>query len=275
MSWSPLGAIPPRELSDTRKKLHRASQWLARIARSYYPEADDDSHTALTLHPPSGAAGLPEVEGEKGPVIPAFILPEMALALSHETDGLILGLRDMDEGEREANVRKALETVGLDPARLQLDLPYTGELPATGDAAPDPADAVELTRYYANMWSVLDGLSAPRISPIRLWPHHFDLARLIALDEGGGEEARSVGVGLAPDDGAYNQPYLYIAPWPPAAITDRPAPPEGLKWHTDGFLALVATAEEVLVGEDASERVSRAVDEGVRLCRDLLMRETL
>ena len=50
---------------------------------------------------------------------------------------------------------------------------------------------------------------------VRLWPHHFDIATLIALDTEGGEHARSVNVGLSPGDSAYGEPYWYVTPWPP------------------------------------------------------------
>ncbi|MCG8443197.1 MAG: hypothetical protein MI723_15445 [Caulobacterales bacterium] len=273
MAWLELGAVPPRALSEAREKLHRAAQWLARMARSYYPPADDDSHTALAFHGPSGAAGLPAIAGGRGDVIPSFIFPEMALALSHDAAGCILGLADMDEAARERAVRDALAEVGLDPARLVLELPYADEVPSAPDSAPDTEQAVELTRYYANMEACLTELSGrfACISPVRLWPHHFDLARLISLDDAADPEAaRSIGVGLAPDDSAYDQPYLYIAPWPPNLATDRLPAPAGLRWHQGDFTALVATAEEIMLGPDARARVDAAIDAGVELCRHML-----
>lgn len=279
-TWHTLGAVAPRDLKPVREKLHRGVQWLARIARSYYPPEDDDSHTALTFHGPSAAAGLPEMRGPKGPVIPVYIVPEMAVALSHESEGLILGLRDLTEAERLAALLQALERVGLDADQLDVTLPYEAELPTPDDGPPDAPAAVELTRYYANFALCLQQLDqrVRCVSPVRLWPHHFDLARLIALDDGPQhEDSRSIGVGLAPDDGAYDQPYLYIAPWPPGALpADHALPPApaGLRWHTGDFTALVAAAEEIMLGEGARDRVDAAIDAGVALCRRLLLETT-
>ncbi len=277
LEWQPLGAIRPQDLGDARRKLHRAVQWVARMARSYYPPAEDDSHTALSFHGPSGAAGLPPAAGADGEVIPAFIFPEMAVALSHEAKGLVLGLRGMNELERAEAVRDALATVGLDPARFQTGLPYANEIEAVEDEGPDAAEAVELTRYYANLSACLEELSDRHrcISPVRLWPHHFDVARLIALDDNPAvEDARSIGVGLAPDGGAFDQPYLYVAPWPPSALpasVSLPTPPAGLRWNTAGFTALVAPADTLMLGEQGRARVDAAVDQGVALCRSLLV----
>lgn len=277
LDWQPLGAVAPAALGDARRRLHRAVQWVARMARSYYPPAEDDSHTALRFHGPSGAAGLPPTMGAHGEVIPAFIFPEMAVALSHETKGLVLGLRGMNEVERAEAVRDALATVGLDPARYDTALPYADEIEAADDDGPDPAEAVELTRCYANIAACLDDLSGRHrcISPTQLWPHHFDLARLIALDDNpSAEDARSIGVGLAPDDRRIDQPYLYIAPWPPSVVpgdATRPAAPAGLTWRTEGFTALVAPAEALMLGDGARARVEAAIDQGVAVCRALLV----
>lgn len=277
LTWHPLGGVSPQDLSDARQKIHRAAQWVARIAHSYYPSAEDDSHSALIFHPPSGAAGLAPVNGGDGEVIPALIFPEMALALSHDTQGRIIGLRDLNEVERAEAVRAGLTAVGLDVSAFRAKLPYEDEIPQTDDAAPDVLEAVELTRYYANFSTCLDDLSDRHrcISPTRLWPHHFDLARLVALDDGPQtEDSRSIGIGLAPDDAAYDQPYLYIAPWPPGALPPdgkKPTPPAGLRWHRGTFTALVATAEEMMLGEQGRAQVDAAIDAGVALCRALLL----
>jgi hypothetical protein len=69
---------------------------------------------------------------------------------------------------------------------------------------------------------------------------------LVPLDAGGGESARSVGIGVSPGDSSYAQPYAYVSPWPyPDRATLPPAPPPG-HWHTEGFVAIVATGQAIL-----------------------------
>ena len=276
MAWRTLGAVSPRDLSATRKRLHRSVQWLARIARSYYSPVDDDSHTALAFDPEGGSTALPPIDGASGSVTPSFIFKEMALSFEHGANGLVQAMGGLDEPSRERAVRSALSSVGLTPDRLSLELPYADEVPDTDDAAPSAGHAEELVSYYANIHECLAELTdvVGSVSPTRLWPHHFDMVRLITLDDHGDpEERRSIGVGLAPDDSAYDQPYLYIAPWPPALVTSPPPAPTGLRWHREGFTALVATADKIMLGPDAETRVRTAITESVALCRALL-RET-
>ena len=46
------------------------------------------------------------------------------------------------------------------------------------------------------------------------WPHHFDIATLVKLEDGQPANARSIGVGVSPGDEYYAQPYVYVSPWP-------------------------------------------------------------
>ena len=67
------------------------------------------------------------------------------------------------------------------------------------------------------------------------------------LDAGGGEDGRSVNVGLSPGDGAYREPYWYVTPWPAPARKARPTLPVG-HWHTEGFTAAVLPASRIDAG---------------------------
>ena len=100
-----------------------------------------------------------------------------------------------------------------------------------GSAAP-----AELERYYAGADRLLRGLRElnPGASPVRCWPHHFDLATLILLDpDADAETARSIGVGLSPGDAARPEPYFYVLPWP-RPTGDLPAL-DGGAWNTGGW----------------------------------------
>lgn len=66
----------------------------------------------------------------------------------------------------------------------------------------------ELHHWYENTNAAIYDISSKwtQASPIRCWPHHFDLATLVTLDSGkGSEEARLVGCGMSPGDGTYNE----------------------------------------------------------------------
>jgi len=113
----------------------------------------------------------------------------------------------------------------------------------------------ELSRWFAGPADALEEFAAklagmrPGPGPLLCWPHHFDLATLVRLDAGGGESARSVGVGMSPGDEFYAQPYVYLSPWRRFEGSLPDLPPPG-HWHTDGFFGAVITAEDILAFED-------------------------
>ncbi len=86
---------------------------------------------------------------------------------------------------------------------------------------------------------------------MRCWPHHFDIATYVQLEEGNFESAKGIGIGMSPGDESYDQPYFYINPWPhmdPQKLPDAPVPGH---WHTQDFVGAIATGGEVLTATGA------------------------
>jgi hypothetical protein len=151
--------------------------------------------------------------------------------------------------------------------------PYgSGEPFKAGDA-----DALaELARWFDN-GSLFANAVRERTagaSPVRCWPHHFDIATLITIDanESDPEKARAIGFGLAPPDKDYDEWYFYTAPWPIPA-------PEGLtaldgegQWHTTGWVGSVLPAQRITDGSarDQAEQVAAYVASAVPATRQLL-----
>ena len=48
---------------------------------------------------------------------------------------------------------------------------------------------------------------------MRIWPHHFDLATLAAVETRAGEAVATIGVGLASPDAVDASGYWYVSPW--------------------------------------------------------------
>ena len=102
---------------------------------------------------------------------------------------------------------------------------------------------------------------------VRVWPHHFDIATLIELDRSGGEDARSINVGLSPGDAAYAEPYWYVTPWPKPS---RPLPELSAgRWHTEGFTAAVLPASQLTL-DRLEQAVAGFLAASVANCRALL-----
>jgi hypothetical protein len=191
-------------------------------------------------------------------------------------DGLELVVLD---GERErASLRlagrtmsQALAWLGREAAgdETALTLPVY-EMPAhpVGEGAPfsdaGAAARTELAAWFAEAFaSVRKVVAADRsASPVRCWPHHFDVASLITLDAGAdAEEARSIGVGLSPGDG----------PWPYPETEELPPLAAGAHWHRDGWTGAVLTAERVISmpADEQEHTIRQALDRAVAACREL------
>jgi hypothetical protein len=253
--------------------LHWAAQIVAAAGSTLIEARPDWSHTALGWidSSPRGLAGEPLAGGAR-----AFLATgELSLAVlgadGRATESFSLVKRTLADGL--VWLAGAVARVVGGPER-PLARPVH-ELPPSpvGDGAPfeiEPEAMAELSSWYANASRLLAEIAnTPGASPVRCWPHHFDLATLIQL-EGSGEEARSVGVGLSPGDGSYAEPYWYVTPWP--YPKDRQTPSLALgRWHTAGWFGAVLTAAEL--GADPAEQASRArtfVEAAIRASKDLL-----
>ncbi|HYX23808.1 MAG TPA: hypothetical protein VFC23_06615, partial [Thermoanaerobaculia bacterium] len=141
----------------------------------------------------------------------------------------------------------------------------------------------EVGRYFADADRVLRALADRNrgASPVRCWPHHFDVATLILLDSqvnagSDPEKARSIGVGLSPGDGAIAEPYFYVLPWPAPPTDALPRLAGGGRWQTAGWVGAVLEASSFAhftsAGSNGSQarRVEDFLDSAVAGSRQLL-----
>ncbi len=274
MTWKTLGSVSPTELSGARVQLHWAAQLLSAPGVSLLSPEEDFSHTNLGWDFELGVLSGRPVGSD-------------SLRAGLVFEGLELAVLD---GERERSsmrlaghtVQESLSWLGRElageGATLVLpvhDMPShsVGEGGVFSDAEA-PARA-ELGGWFANAFRLIRDAASGDASaaPVRCWPHHFDVASLITLDEGtDAEEARSIGVGFSPGDGSYDQPYFYVTPWPYPDATDLPSLAAGMDWHTSGWTGAVLTAERLLsVPPGEQQRTARkALGSAVAASRELL-----
>jgi hypothetical protein len=109
---------------------------------------------------------------------------------------------------------------------------------------------------------------------VRCWPHHFDVATLLTLDDAPGESARSIGIGMSPGDASYDEPYFYVTPWPyPSAKTELPQLEGGGIWHTHGWTGAVLRGTTLADAVDTPAQLAQVtafVDSALRACRSVL-----
>ena len=268
--WRPIDGVNLQTLNAARAPAHYAAQWLARAGYAYVQAKPDSSHTnvgwdeahdGFTTHPLKGDLRL------------GLKIPQLSLVL---TEGKAISSFPMD-GRTNADARawlgKEMSAHGLDAKALNKPLPY--DLPAHPIAKGEAYRASENAKGLAVLaaWFGNANASLGRIreahnkgklqaSPVRCWPHHFDLATLILLD-GDPEKGRSVNVGLSPGDGTYDSPYFYITPWPTPDRAKLPMLPPIGHWHTKGFTAAVALASSILESTNPQEETEAFLDAAV------------
>jgi hypothetical protein len=242
-AWRPL-APPSAELEAARVAAHWAAQLIGEAGRRRrHEELDEANTTLLWSDRVEGFRGLPLDDGAC----------------------VTLRLRDLTvfiERGGEIVANRALAGVSVDDAFVWLGAQLEGEvsapaydMPARPDVFPEATHALrELADWFHDAAIVIGG-----IGPARTWPHHFDLATLIRLDD-----VHTIGVGMSPGDTSYPQPYYYVTPQPyPRGAMGVRLPP-GAHWHEQGWVGAVLPAAHVI--DDV--QVGRVLRGALEACYD-------
>ena len=262
ITWSMLRNPQPTTLAAARALAHRAAQWPARAARANLDPVADDSHTALAWDPVKTALLSQPLKGGMQVGLRIGVL-EVIVAKGAKTEAMPLATNT--DAEVAAWLDGKLADAGLQPAS-GVALPY--EMPATNFArAQDEGPRLAaLSGWFAAGAEILEELRRkykrfkPGPSPVRCWPHHFDIALLVGLEEGGAGDARAIGIGLSPGDDYYAQPYFYLSPYPKPDTENLPPLPPGGRWHTREFFGAVATGVDMLALDDPRGGIMAVVD---------------
>lgn len=275
--WQPVGQLAPDTLIDARLQLHHAAQIIVSAAISYLAPQRDDSHTNLEWLPDLKALAtnlLPSRSGLRFALRPADL--SLLSVLGTDTVHSSFALNGHRLPEALAWMSGELGREGFEPERLSTKKHYQIPVHPVADGAPfrlDPdGGSAELSRYYQDAWLVasVTETKEPGASPIRCWPHHFDLATLLTLPPAPDGTARTIGVGLSPGDDSYGEPYFYIGPNPHPAVEALVPLAVGI-WHTRQWVGGVLTGTAITaVGSQAETQFEAArtfVDEAIRACR--------
>jgi hypothetical protein len=285
MNWAGLGNTPSNHLVDARLQLHWATQIIASAPITFLEPEPDASHANLGWLAASDTLVARPV-GQEPALQVGLRLPELTLVVLTDRGQPIeefkLDGKTLDDGYAWLTAALAKHSAGrLTVTSLQ---PTGPELPAhpVGESASFDAKEgesfAELARWYANSFLVLSEVESanPGASPVRCWPHHFDVATLITVSSASDpDQIRSVGVGMTPGDQYYAEPYYYVTPWP---YPDQPVLPQldGGSWHTEEWIGAVLTGTQVAsAGENPDSQLSlvrRFVQSAVPAARSLLDR---
>jgi hypothetical protein len=279
MSNLQLGQVDPKILVGARLELHWAAQILGSVGLTYGVAVPDFSHTSLTWIEKPGVLGSPPLGDRTGTRFALKIddLSLLAIGENGSTRHPLAG-QTLDAGYHWLSNEVSRR---LDKAEKKELLRFEHEMPghpvkdgAEFAAAPTEHFA-ELGRWYATAFQRLRNIAArtPAASPVRCWPHHFDVASLVHIDPPGrGEEARSIGVGMSPGDGSYPEPYWYVTPWPYPAAKLLPELDTG-HWHTEGWVGAVLTGTEFVDQSkhaNQKELIDAFLQKAASACRTVL-----
>lgn len=276
--WEQLGERTPDELVDARLELHWAAQIPAAVGNTLIEARPDWTHLAFTWDDELQALVSADVPGKSA--FRAGIRPiDLELFLVDGT-GRFVSERSLvgctlDEGLAWTAGSIAKHT-GRPPEELVLPDHVLPEHP-TGSGEPfsfrEPAEFEELARWFANADRLLREVKGSNAgaSPVVCWPHHFDIATLIALDPGvEAEKARTVGVGMSPGDDTYPEPYFYVTPWPYPEGRPLPDLAGGGRWHVEGWTGAVLNGTRLVGASDQAELARAFLGSAVRESMALL-----
>jgi len=269
--WRPVRGGDFGRLREARLQGHHALQWLARAARAFVPPEPDHGHTNLgwddaleefVTHPLTNK------------VVLGLSIADLTLALrAGNGDAELFALDRRSDAEGRRWLDRQLAAHDLEPAGLDAKPPYDIPDHAVGhgaayDARGSSAALADLAAWFGNADRSLGRVRERMIarglapSPVRTWPHHFDMATLIPLEGGRAEHARSVNAGFSPGDEHYEEPYFYVSPYPYPDPAKLPALPFG-HWRTQGFTAAVLPASKIMPMSDRQAMADAFLDAAV------------
>ncbi|MEL6557610.1 MAG: DUF5996 family protein [Bacteroidota bacterium] len=208
-------------MKSTREQLHQAVQLVSAVPRSYLPHDPSDELASLSWHEEREALESKQVAG----FVFSLSLKEMYVSIlnnDQEFEALALEGKSVNQGLRW--LKEHVNKFGLAEEQLHLKLPYEIGIDNFDTSLKFHTETQqELSNLYAGAKAILDQVVKENMeaSAIRCWPHHFDIATLIPLQENeNGEVTSSLGVGFSPGDQVISQPYFYVNIWPDSLLSD-------------------------------------------------------
>jgi hypothetical protein len=226
----------------TRDGLHQASQVLKQVRLLVADPLPHSLHYSLQVVPQGISTGVLPSGGE-------LALDFQRSAVSYRRDGSAAEIPLA--GHSLASLAPAVSEM-LRQAGIELSLPYE-KLNEAALFQIDPALAAD---YAHVLYSVFTATARFRarllgsLSPIVIWPHHFDLSFLWFATQEASEQAPHMNFGFAPFSPGLERPYLYAYAWPiPSGLLDLKLPAPGY-WHTTGWTGVVIPYDEIAKSSD-------------------------
>jgi hypothetical protein len=263
-------------LADARRQLHWAAQAASSVGKRLLEHQPDFGEQSFRWIEEARVLAQGTVAGPQP--FRSALRPSPPTLLLLDGDGRPLRELPLDGRTLKEAFRWLEEEIASllgRPVDPPLDRSADIEAHPTGSGAPfSAADAgafAELAGWFGTAHRLLSAVAGknPGASPVRCWPHHFDIATLIPLDgePSHAETAHSIGAGLSPGDAKRPLPYLYVTPWPYPSTEKLPKLEGGGTWNTEGWVGAILDAATITDGAGDPERF---LDSAVAGCRALL-----
>ena len=187
MTWKTLGAAFPGELTEARLQLHWAAQLVSAPGTSLLPAEADDSHTNLGWDAKLGVLAGRNVGAESVQAALVFeALELLVIDAGRERSSMRLAGHTLQQALAWLGEEIAGDASALSLPVYEMPSAAVGEGGVFSDAGTEAR--TELAAWFANAFPLIREVVAadPAASPVRCWPHHFDVASLITLDAGCG-----------------------------------------------------------------------------------------
>src|SRR5581483_11966161 len=218
------------ELRATRDRLRDAALVLGKLQQVFLPVDPHDWQRGLEVNMRGIMTQAFAVKGQETRGSIDLVKHKVRLRTAHWK------LEEYDGMELYNNARIWLESQGITE---ELARPEVGEVGKVYDGE-------QAARYAEALWWVdrqfriiKARLKSGLISPILIYPHHFDLS-LVHFPKNDDEQ---VSIGWSTGDETIPAPYLYITAYPQAESTKLKQLPAEAYWQTEGFVGAVLPYE--------------------------------
>jgi hypothetical protein len=262
--WRRLDPIPFEEIGRARQMAHQAVQFIASAAISYLPKKQDDSHTNCEWSRNLKAL-VGNLLGGENNIRLGLNISKMQLLLLKENWNIIEKFELANKNKTDVMdwLRENLENFNLDfnsySLKRHYKIPDNSVLQGGQFVIENSLAFSELSDYFTNADLILREYihELNNATPLRCWPHHFDIATLLNL---GKQELQSIGIGLSPGDPGNPEPYFYVTMWPypDAEKVKFPDLAAGV-WNFKVWTGAALLASEILKLEDEKEQCEQVV----------------
>jgi len=224
--------VPSPALVAAWRELHHAAQIASEVGKSWAVARADDSHSTFAFRdgelvgaPVAGPDGLRATLRVRDLVL-RLVAPDGTTRAE-----LALGGATCADGMRW--IRAETERLAGPPRQRATPAPDLPPHPVAQGAPFAPAAELDA---LARLLGGADAFLRTTGAPVRIWPHHFDMAVLLERAPG-----RTIGVGLAVPDAMAPAGYWYVSPWAaePRGPREWPALAHG-RWVARGDALAIA-----------------------------------